>query len=401
MLEGTENDGLVRYDAETNTLYTTGYLQGAPFTIKGDGSTNVEMSNSDGLIVNQLTVTDAGDVTITGSGAPTAFSADTTCSGDVTISGSGAPTVNGDVNINCSGDVKLSSTDQMVVNAGKLTITDAKDVTVETDSTAPAISSTTDITCSGMVQLINKGTGRALAATLTYGQPEETGRAYIVQAGASVDGVSLKAKGMAGESFSDTFSDSAILITPTGFIVTLASYDGSEPIILYTDADGQLTALPAPTRSGYRFDGWFTSKEGGEKVTETAFTADITLYAHWMWDIVIPSRPSRPSVTAPETGWVQLSDGSWEYHGADGTALTGWQKVNGSWYYLNADGSMKANGWVQWNGVWYYLTEDGSMAANQWVLWKGVWYYLTADGSMAVSTVIDGWKVDTTGAWIR
>ena len=40
------------------------------------------------------------------------------------------------------------------------------------------------------------------------------------------------------------------------------------------------------------------------------------------------------------------------------------------------------------------------MAANQWVLWKGVWYYLTGYGSMAVSTVIDGYRVDETGAWI-
>lgn len=42
--------------------------------------------------------------------------------------------------------------------------------------------------------------------------------------------------------------------------------------------------LPAPTRDGYLFDGWFTAKEGGEKVTaETIVSAveDHSIYARW------------------------------------------------------------------------------------------------------------------------
>lgn len=43
-------------------------------------------------------------------------------------------------------------------------------------------------------------------------------------------------------------------------------------------------ALPAPTREGYSFDGWYTQKTGGTKVDEnTTVTtaANHTLYAHW------------------------------------------------------------------------------------------------------------------------
>lgn len=43
-------------------------------------------------------------------------------------------------------------------------------------------------------------------------------------------------------------------------------------------------ALPAPTRTGYSFDGWYTQKTGGTKVDEnTTVTtaANHTLYAHW------------------------------------------------------------------------------------------------------------------------
>lgn len=52
-----------------------------------------------------------------------------------------------------------------------------------------------------------------------------------------------------------------------------------------TDIYGKLTALPAPTRSGsYRFDGWFTEKDGGTAVTtDTVFTANATVYAHWTY----------------------------------------------------------------------------------------------------------------------
>ncbi len=42
--------------------------------------------------------------------------------------------------------------------------------------------------------------------------------------------------------------------------------------------------LPTPTRAGYRFDGWFTGKDGGEKVEETTVVTirgNHTLYAHW------------------------------------------------------------------------------------------------------------------------
>ncbi len=49
-----------------------------------------------------------------------------------------------------------------------------------------------------------------------------------------------------------------------------------------TNAEGKLTALPAPTRENYTFEGWYTAKEGGEKVTvETVFNQDTTIYAHW------------------------------------------------------------------------------------------------------------------------
>ncbi len=47
--------------------------------------------------------------------------------------------------------------------------------------------------------------------------------------------------------------------------------------------EGTYSALPAPTREGYTFDGWYTEKAGGTKITsETAVLPyGIALYAHW------------------------------------------------------------------------------------------------------------------------
>ena len=42
--------------------------------------------------------------------------------------------------------------------------------------------------------------------------------------------------------------------------------------------------LPEPTRSGYKFEGWYTSETGGKKVTaatKAKDTKDITVYARW------------------------------------------------------------------------------------------------------------------------
>lgn len=56
-----------------------------------------------------------------------------------------------------------------------------------------------------------------------------------------------------------------------------------------TDEEGKLTELLTPVRDNYTFDGWFTMLEGGEKITtDTVFTEDTTVYAHWTQNIKPP-----------------------------------------------------------------------------------------------------------------
>ena len=72
-------------------------------------------------------------------------------------------------------------------------------------------------------------------------------------------------------------------INATGYKITFDAKGGTLTATeLHTDKTGKLASLPAATRDGYTFDGWFTAETGGEKVTtEKPFNANITLYAHW------------------------------------------------------------------------------------------------------------------------
>ena len=57
----------------------------------------------------------------------------------------------------------------------------------------------------------------------------------------------------------------------------------SSTVVVTTNLDGKLTTLPeSPTMDGYTFNGWYTEKSGGTKITtDTVFSANTTVYAHW------------------------------------------------------------------------------------------------------------------------
>lgn len=71
--------------------------------------------------------------------------------------------------------------------------------------------------------------------------------------------------------------------------------------------------LPIPARDGYKFEGWFTEAEGGEKVTEITNAADATLYAHWTpisEEKPNPSEPAKPGEKPGDGSETKPGDGS-------------------------------------------------------------------------------------------
>ena len=66
------------------------------------------------------------------------------------------------------------------------------------------------------------------------------------------------------------------------YAITFDANGGSVSPSSAQTKNGKLESLPTPTHGGYDFLGWYTQKDGGEKVTtDTAFTKDTTIYAHW------------------------------------------------------------------------------------------------------------------------
>lgn len=142
---------------------------------------------------------------------------------------------------------------------------------------------------------------------------------------------------------------------------------------------------------------------------------------------------------------VKESSSSSDSDSGQGSSSSGTSKTNssgqwvqgaGGWWYQNADGTYPASTWVQlvWNGIsqWYRFNEQGYMVSgwftdadgnryflhNQmdgtqgymytgWHQIDGIWYYFRENvggpqGSLLVNgTTPEGYKTDSTGAWIQ
>lgn len=82
--------------------------------------------------------------------------------------------------------------------------------------------------------------------------------------------------------YSRLYSTFAIATTDFLTITFDANSGRVTPASAETNGDGKLTSLPTPTRTGYKFNGWYTAATGGEKVTSsTVFNGDSTIYAQW------------------------------------------------------------------------------------------------------------------------
>ena len=70
--------------------------------------------------------------------------------------------------------------------------------------------------------------------------------------------------------------------TPTEYTVTFDGNDGTPSVGSMTTTKQKLTSLSDASRSKHSFNGWYTEKSGGTKITtDTVFSANTTVYAHW------------------------------------------------------------------------------------------------------------------------
>ena len=72
--------------------------------------------------------------------------------------------------------------------------------------------------------------------------------------------------------------------TPTEFTVVFDGNGGTPSVGSMTTTNRKLSSLPSASRSKHSFDGWYTEKSGGTKVTtDTVFSANTTVYARWTY----------------------------------------------------------------------------------------------------------------------
>lgn len=144
--------------------------------------------------------------------------------------------------------------------------------------------------------------------------------------------------------------------TPTKAKITFdangGTIDGNN--VVEVDDDGLVLDTPTATRSGYRFDAWYTAAEGGEAYDpmfdET--TADKTLYAHWVkvctvtFDANGGTLQGEATVTVDEGGKIvsvpTASKNGEEFHGWY-TAATEGELVDFEQYTVNADVTIYAH----------------------------------------------------------
>lgn len=134
-----------------------------------------------------------------------------------------------------------------------------------------------------------------------------------------------------------------ITVSPATFSVSFDANGGScSTSSITATRNAPLGNLPTATRDYYRFDGWYTAKSDGSKVTaDTVYStaSNVTLYAHWTIN--------------PESGWVlpsqvpagaQITATSWSYTISEDSTepdKSGWTPNGSYWRQTDSTGSIQ------------------------------------------------------------
>jgi uncharacterized repeat protein (TIGR02543 family) len=92
------------------------------------------------------------------------------------------------------------------------------------------------------------------------------------------------------------------------YTITFNASGGSAASSIAAAYNSAIGTLPASTRSGYTFGGWYTAASGGTRIaTTTKVTANITYYAHWianMYTVTFNANGGNVFVVEPQTKTV-------------------------------------------------------------------------------------------------
>ncbi|MBP3493968.1 MAG: InlB B-repeat-containing protein, partial [Oscillospiraceae bacterium] len=222
-----------------------------------------------------------------------------------------------------------------------LVVVEERTVTFNGNGGTPESASATAITDNGShvqnVTLPNSSTTSRTGYTLTGWKLNNTGTNYAPGASymPSSSGQTLYAQWSANN-YTLTFNANGGSVSPASKTVT---YDSA-----YGD-------LPTPSRTNYRFLGWYTAASGGTQVTSATVhktAGNTTIYAHWTWDVQITNTYDgylRPAGATPASyKWYRDSA---SYVDKNTTWNNSWTAVSSSNLSGNNVNVLKDKGYVQ------------------------------------------------------
>ena len=121
----------------------------------------------------------------------------------------------------------------------------------------------------------------------------------------------------------------------------------------------------------------------------------------------------------PKGSWKQNANGWWFEDESGWYPVQCWQKIDGLWYYFGVSGYMAASEWIdgwwcdadgacryeyqaswkQDSNGWWYEDTSGWYAKSSWQKIDNIWYYFGNDGYMVTNQYVDGYWVNSNGAW--
>lgn len=155
---------------------------------------------------------------------------------------------------------------------------------------------------------------------------EYTHRSYVLEAGQVIEFVYQK------DSSVDTGNDMVKIrdlafVTASEVDLTYNFNDGvTADQIVSVISGASITKIADPSRSGYRFDGWYTTTEGTEAFNfSNGITVDTTIYAKWVETVTVTVYADGPDKAATEVkvidkgSAITLADlNTSSYHGFEG-----------------------------------------------------------------------------------
>ena len=264
--------------------------------------------------------------------------------------------------------------------------------------------------------VFNPQNGSSSTSKDQYASDKVTGFPSVSRTGYTLKGWYTKTSGGTQYTSSSTVPAQSTLTlyaqwSPKTIVVTLDS-NGGDAVVPYQMGllfGNKYGTIPAPVRKGYTFDGWYTAKTGGTKITDTTVinnSSNHTLYAHWTGNKYKVTFKDGSTTTNTGTVICGKPYGDLPSRSKTGYKFEGWfTKESGGDHItsstvarITADQTLYAH-WKANNYTVYFDSQGGSSVSSRTVTFDGA--YGTSSNQLTNPTrtgyKFEGWYTAKSG----